>query len=282
MSLTIYSGKIHHTRYDVAEHSFSYPVFYFAVNLQSLSALNTLWPLSAYNKAAVYSIASRDYLNEGEGSFEEKLLSVYRGKGIEVLPAEIHLVSVPRFLGYVFNPVSFYICFNADRSFHSMVAEVNNTFGEKHLYLLQEFSQAALPATFNFTKEFFVSPFFDREGEYTLTLKSFGEVMDISITLSDKGKKLFWAGLECVGKPLTGIALISAMVCYPITLMGTMMRIQVQAYILYARKLVRPFAKPPPMSLNTVRSKQGIVHRIRLWCLLKFFSAKPFPSDKKS
>ncbi len=278
----LYTGNIYHTRYAVADHSFSYPVFYFSVNLTLLSSLNALWPLSAYNKAALCSLSSDDYLQSGGGSIEEKLLSLYQGKGFEALPHEVHLVTAPRFLGYVFNPVSFYLGFNEDRSFHSMVAEVNNTFGEKHLYLLQESSQTTLPATFRFNKEFFVSPFFNRDGEYVLTLNSFEEKMSISITLTNKGEKLFWAGLECLGKPLTGTALIVTMLRYPITLVGTMMRIQIQAYILHARKLVQPFTKPPPMSLNTVRSKQGVVHRIRLWCLLKFFSAKPFPSDKKS
>jgi len=257
----ILAGETGHARLHPVEHRFRYPLFYFVFDIRELEAVECR-PLFARNRAAIFSLRERDYLASEVGSLETKLRSLLSANGFQWGDEAAYLVTMPRVLGYIFNPVSFYLVFDAAQHLCAMVCEVNNTFGEKHLYTHIPQAPAALPYTFPLTKEFFVSPFFDTTGRYEVAVRSFEERFDVGITLI-KEQPVFWAGLSGEWRPFSRGSLLRLLATFPLTAFLTMTRIHLHAVRLRVKKLV-PWMKPKPVSPRTVRSNQNLIHRLRL------------------
>jgi cyclopropane-fatty-acyl-phospholipid synthase len=269
MTAKLLVGNVHHTRFLPQSHSFSYPIFYLALDLK----VPEVWPKMGYcfgfNRAALTSLWERDYLCEDGGPLLQQLERYYRNAGLQQ-PDKVYLVTIPRLLGYVFNPVSFYIAWHPNSSLHSILAEVNNTFGEKHLYLMPQLESAELPLRFNIGKEFYVSPFLPARGQYCFELKSFSDQFRISIEYSEGSERQLIAELDCRAKQLTKSALVMTLLRLPLAIFMVMWRIQYQALVLYFFRRVEVFERPVPFSPDTVRSRPGWVHKSRLWVLSLF------------
>jgi cyclopropane-fatty-acyl-phospholipid synthase len=221
--------------------------------------------LFAFNKKAVCSVWTSDYLI-GEGSLRQRVEGSIGQQGVTERPSRITLVTMPRLFGYVFNPVSFLICFDAQGKVIACVTQVNNTFGETHLYPLV-CSPSAMPVTWQFPKKFFVSPFFDTEGNYTVILGDEGKRLSVQVDLEKQGSRVFSAILEGEAKPLTRLNLITTLAVFPLTQLLTMPRIHLQALFLFFKVRATPFLKPKPSDPYTIRSQQNIIHRLRLGLL---------------
>jgi len=255
-------GSVAHWRKAPREHAFSYPVFTFACDVDELSTLSIAPRLVAYEKRALLSIRSSDYL-DGTGSMREKVERVLASHGCSEKPARITLITSPRYFGYVFNPVSFFACFDAEDRVIGLITQVNNTFGETHLYPLV-CSPTAMPAVWRFSKEFFVSPFFNMEGIYEVALEEEGERLSIRVDLHKEGGKVFAANLRGSGRELSRRQLFATLKKFPITSLLTMPRIHGQAMRLYFKAHAKVYTRPEPTSSCTIRSKQNIIHRARL------------------
>ena len=126
-------GHVWHRRLRPVEHAFRYPGYFLLLPLRSLRTQPD--PVLRRNRLGWLSFHDRDH---GEGGpdalawFEQLLHS----EGIDDADGEIWLHTFPRVLGYVFKPVSFWYAHRADGSLAAVLAEVNNTFGERHAYLL--------------------------------------------------------------------------------------------------------------------------------------------------
>jgi DUF1365 family protein len=254
-------GETGHARLEPVRHDFRYPLFYLAFELHELSACQR-GRLLAVNRRGLFSLRESDYLGPRSGTIVEKLRALLEANGFEWRDEEAFLITMPRVLGYIFNPVSFYLVFNQQRELTAMVCEVNNTFGEKHLYTHIPATPVALPYAFELTKEFYVSPFFDTNGTYEITVRSFDERLDIGIVLK-RDTPVFWAGLSGEWRPFTTAGLWSVVVQFPFTAFLTMNRIHLHAVKLRLKSLI-PWMKPAPLSPRTVRSEQRLIHRVRL------------------
>ena len=137
MNSKIFTGKIKHRRYWPVGHNLSYPVYMYAFDLDEFSGLNRRYPLFGYNKFAVTSIHDRDYLQPGNLPIGEKLSELLRRHQIKHSVSNIIMITSARYFNYVFNPVSFYYCYADDHTLAAIVAEVNNTYGERHPYVLK-------------------------------------------------------------------------------------------------------------------------------------------------
>lgn len=169
-------GRVRHARRTVKPHAFDTPAFYIRIHLNRLKDIPaSRWfsvKGSEQNAAAPGSVFSFNPADHGDGKATVDqpagwLLQLLRNEGVTETPADIWLHCFPRMLGYLFNPVSFWFCHRADGSLLCIVCEVNNTFGEKHCYLLHD---ADKPLTegrlWEAKKEFHVSPFFEVLGQY--------------------------------------------------------------------------------------------------------------------
>jgi DUF1365 family protein len=176
-----------HERLEPAVHRFSYPVWYLAADLDRVGSASTR--LFGYGRRAAVSLRDGDYLS-GEGSLRDKVDRMLAQRGLSA--ARVVLVTVPRVLGRVFNPVSFYYCYGPEGGLLAALAEVNNTFKERHLYVLDprdgaEHGPGAGTLSFRVPRDFHVSPFNDRRGDYRFRFDPLGERLDIGIDLLRDG-----------------------------------------------------------------------------------------------
>lgn len=273
MRSAIYAGEVWHARLEGAQHRFRYPVSFFAFDLDELSLLDRRLPWFGYNRAAPVSLRDRDYLY-GEGSLKERLLRFLAEQGADTGVSRATLVTCARFLGYAFNPVSFFYCYGADGTLRCVVAEVNNTFGERHHYLVPgtEGAQAE--------KVFHVSPFFPRDGTYTFHFAPVGETVEIRVDLYRNDRLALASRLHgraaALGSPQAWRTLLG----YPFRVLSTMPRILWEAANLYLRRRLNVYNKPvlaDPRSLRTARPSLRdqmaerlvlrILARLRVGCL---------------
>jgi cyclopropane-fatty-acyl-phospholipid synthase len=254
MRASLFLGRVLHTRHLPLVHSFGYPVFFCSFDLAQLPRLNDLWPLAGYNRRAVLSVRDRDYLGDGPGSILDKWCSLLAGRPAAEQVARAELLTVPRILGYSYNPVNFYLGYDDADALVCAVAEINNTYGETHLYVLDEPLPGA-PAVFAARKEFFVSPFFDLRGEYRFQFARSADTVEVRVNLHREGRPALSACLEGQGQPLTRWAIVSTLLRYPLSAALTMPRIAWQARKL-KRKGLRALLKPEPSSPLTIRRVQ--------------------------
>lgn len=260
-------GEVAHWRAEPRQHSFVYPIFTFQLDVDELDAAGKLSSIAgkyllAVNRRAIFSVREDDYLR-GTGNFRERVERVLSEVGGQERPQRITLITMPRYFGYVFNPVSFFACFDSEGRVVAFITQVNNTFGETHVYPLV-CEPTHLPKVWRFSKEFFVSPFFDSEGDYEVSLKGEGQELSVEVNLDKAKKRAFSATLVGQATSLSRRRLLKTLVKYPLTTFLTMPRIHLQAMTLYFAVRSCPFKKPTPVHPYTIRSRQNIIHRARL------------------
>ena len=140
---------------------------------------------------------------------------------------------------------------------------MNNTFGDTHVYPLV-CEPSPMPVAWHFSKDFFVSPFFNMEGTYEVAFESEGDSPSIRVDLHKEGEKVFSARLSGVAHTLSRSQLIATLKKFPVTSLLTMPRIHGQAVQLYFKARAKVYTRPDPTSVYTIRSRQNIIHRARL------------------
>lgn len=263
-------GSVSHCRMSPRKHAFSYPMVTLELDLDELEsgALNS-W-IFRFNRRGILSVKRGDYLKLN-GSLREEVEQILFDHGGRGKPKRITLVTMPRLFGYIFNPVSFFLCFDESERLVGCVTQVRNTFGEAHLYPLVCEPQA-LPVEWRFSKDFFVSPFFDSNGEYRVLVREEGVNLSIVVDLYKAGELVFGSELKGATKPFSGLNLAKTLIRFPFTLVLTMPRIHIQALILFVYTKLKPFIRPEPTSPYTIYSRQNSIHKARLWLLAKLRS----------
>ena len=190
MSAFLYNGLIEHHRHKPRDHQFSYPLYVYGFDLEELPELDRRLPFFGHNRFRPASVHDKDYLDSGPGTIREKLDRFLAKEGFGDAVARAFLITSPRYFNYVFNPVSFYYLFAADGALVGNVAEVNNTFGEKHLYILRspDRGNGDHTATYRTEKAFHVSPFNRIEGTYEFSFADISKELDVGINIRQAGR----------------------------------------------------------------------------------------------
>jgi DUF1365 family protein len=233
MSAELLTGRVMHRRLRPVRNHFSYRVFFLRLPLSRLEESGI--PL---NRAALASLHFRDH-GARDGSHPLPWIrQLLARQGIQA-DGEVWLHCFPRVLGYVFNPVSFWFCEDRDGRLKAVLAEVNNTFGERHSYLLR--ADRALEAR----KEFHVSPFFPVAGRYRFHFEErAGRRLARIDYLDDNGSPLLYTSLSGTPRPLTRARLALALLAHPFMTFAIMARIHWQALRLWVKRA--PFFPKPP------------------------------------
>ena len=252
---TLYDGFVEHERFFPTRHRLLYRLYVYALDLDDLPGLDRRLPLFGYNRFRPVSLYDRDYLTAEPGSIRQKLLRQLSPQlgGRQV--ARIVVVTSPRYFNYVFNPVSFYYCFDAADNLVGAVAEVNNTFGERHVYVLpaEDATPAPFPARFESTKQFHVSPFNPMGGTYHFHLADIRRELDVRIALHREGRQIMNARLWGRPIPLTPLRHLWTVLVHPLVPHLTIPRIYWQAFKLRFRRRLTYHDKPVPLSPMTIR-----------------------------
>ena len=155
-------GEVRHVRLRPVSNAFAYPTYFLLLPMRQLREA----PSSALrrNRFGLVSFHDRDH-GDGRGDALAWIESLLQSESIDDAAGEIWLHCYPRVLGFVFKPVSFWYCHRPDGSLAAVVVEVNNTFGERHCYVLRG-PQLAFGHEVRAAKVFHVSPFCAVSGSY--------------------------------------------------------------------------------------------------------------------
>ncbi|MEP6608036.1 MAG: DUF1365 domain-containing protein [Burkholderiaceae bacterium] len=254
-------GHIRHARLRLAAHRFCYAAWFLRLPLRSLSREPTRLRWLKFNRRGIFSVFDIDH---GDGQpllrWIDELL---RAEGISDADGEVWLHTFPRLLGFVFNPVSFWFVHRADGSLRATLCEVNNTFGERHFYLLAHPDGRPLRWGEELTarKVFHVSPFCKVEGRYRFRFMLNQPAAETQhpkrfvarIDYDDAGGPLLQTSVAGELVPLTDRALTQALLRYPLFAFSVIARIHWHALRLWLRRL--PFIpKPVPPAINVTRA----------------------------
>lgn len=256
MRSRIYAGTLRHKRLLGVEHGFDYGLHMYALDLDDLDELDGACRLFGHNRVRPLALHDRDYLFPGDSPLREKVLRALRENGIGEEPARVVLLTALRQFHYVFNPASFFYCFDASERLFCVLAQVNNTFGETHLYVLTPNPDTG---RFRTLKAFHVSPFFPREGRYEFEFSALGDDMRVAITYVLGDGPALTASFSGVSRPVTCANLARLLLRHPLRAAATFPRILAQAARLYFRKKRPVFPKPEPASAMTIRQAPSTV-----------------------
>jgi DUF1365 family protein len=228
-------------------HAFNYGTFFLMLPLRSMAGQGS--GALARNRAGWLSFHDSDHGKGGADclAWIDELLA---GEGLSA-PGEVWLHTYPRMLGYTFKPVSFWYCHDEAGRLRAIVVEVNNTFGERHCYLLP---QAQWGVTQTATKVFHVSPFCHIEGVYRFrfmrSLRPDGERTVVRIDHDDASGPLLQTSVSGRLEPVSARSLRRALWQYPLMTWGVITRIHWQALKLWWQRI--PYVPKPKLPTDFV------------------------------
>jgi DUF1365 family protein len=235
---SLYVGTVMHARHSPRDHVFRYPVYQWLVDLDELPELDRRFRLFGWNRRAVTSWHDEDHID---------IRDYLASNGIE-LGDGAHVVCLTnlRVLGYVFNPVSFWWCYRVDGELACIVAEINNTFGERLPYLLSPANEVddARRTAYETEKRIHVSPFMSMDQRYTWFFSEPGERLSIRIDVHEEGMRPFHATFVSRRVELTPAAVRAALVRYPLMPAKVISLIHLNAARLALKRV--PFFRKPP------------------------------------
>jgi DUF1365 family protein len=255
----LYECHVLHHRFTPQAHRFLYRIFMFALDLDELEALHRRLRFFSFNRRNLYSFREGDFLPTGEplhnpstahdspatpAGLKARVLSYLAGRGIGLEGGRVMLITLPRVLGYLFNPVSFYFCYDRTGQPVAALAEVTNTFKEMKPFVLGPETKetdpaAARAATFRLRtpKYFYVSPFTDMDVAFDFALHSPGDRLAVQIDDYDAGRRTLTSALTGRRRPLTDATLAWFTLKYPLITLRVITLIHWHALRLYLKKV---------------------------------------------
>ena len=198
MESAIYVGTVRHRRFAPKRHVFTYPLFMAFLDVDRIAELMQISPFSAQNKFAWASFHDRDHFGDSQLTLRQRIERDALAHGVAAPRGPVFLLTHLRYLGYNFNPVSFFYSYSNENRFDSVLAEVNNTFGETENYWLT--GAVEQPAhnskKYRFQKTFHVSPFMKLGHSYEWTFTPPGDQLIVQSMNYEDGKLLFDSTLK--------------------------------------------------------------------------------------
>jgi DUF1365 family protein len=245
MNSALYIGHVMHRRLRPRAHRLRYRIFSLLLDLDEIDDLGLrLFSRGRFN---LFAFHDRDY---GDGSAMPLRSQVERHlatAGIAADGGAIRLLTMPRILGFAFNPLSVYFCHRRDGGLAATLYEVNNTFGERHSYLLPADAGDG-PIRQSCAKAFHVSPFLAMDLDYTFRTAVPAQRLGIAITASDAAGPILSAVHSAGRRALTDAALVRAFITHPLLTIKVVGGILWEALKLWGKR-IPVHRHPPPPSL---------------------------------
>ncbi len=228
----IYRTSISHVRQTPMKNAFTYRSYSWFVDVDRLPVLPRLMrPLAEFRAA--------DHVGDPAATFRSNVERFLRTKGIEPDGGAIRMLTSARVFGYVFNPLTLFWCYRKSGELQCVIAEVHNTYGERHCYLLE--TDAA--GRSRVPKAFYVSPFNDVDGQYRMKVPAPAERLSVSIVLERAGQRPFVATMVGERQPATIRNILATAVTVPAAPLLVSALIRMQGVKLWAKRL--PVIKRP-------------------------------------
>jgi uncharacterized protein len=262
MTPQIFMAKTMHKRFFPRENHFVYSVYYLALPLSQLkkSPNNFVFRL---NRFALFSFYEKDYGPRDGSDLQAWAINLFKQHSVVLDGCEIMLFTMPRILGYAFNPVSFWMCCDAQKNLRAVIAEVNNTFGETHSYLCVPHDGTVIDPDgwLKAEKLFHVSPFLERKGDYVFRFNAGTDKVAIWIDyFVENNKKQLTTSLIGTLQPFSNAALLKAFLAIPFVTIKTIVLIHWQALVL-AFKKIRYIDKPEQLNVRSSRTTENLTKK---------------------
>ncbi|HAV13386.1 MAG TPA: hypothetical protein DCX06_07860 [Opitutae bacterium] len=250
LNSSLFRGEVTHERLGPTPHTFTYPATFFGFDLSEISQISNTVSLFGHNQFRPLAIHDSDYLHGNNTNIQEQLDKILplRSTWTHTL-----LISSPKYFGYAFNPVNFHLQMEG-LELLAVVAEVNNTFGDRHVYPLPKlFKSARHSWTARCPKDFHVSPFNNMDGEYRFTFRIETDEVFLGVDLYRDGVCVLKTWIQGKAKPLNNASIWRYALLHPFdTALNSMPRIIWQAAQLYYKKKLAVYQRPSPESSNTL------------------------------
>lgn len=214
-------GTIRHHRARVAAYEFAHNVWYLALDLDERDQVNHRLPLLSFNRRNLLELRDTDHLaggSEGLRSAVSRRLLIH---GFDPTMMRITLIAYPRVLGYVFNPVSFYLCHDAADTLRVVLAEVHNTHGDREVYDFLPDAGDGSMFRGSQEKRMYVSPFIAADAHYQLLVQEDDEQLAVTIRENEGDELVLVAQLQVRRVPLTNPSLLRLLARDPLVPLKT-------------------------------------------------------------
>jgi DUF1365 family protein len=220
------------------------------VDLDELVSLSRRLTLFSHNHWNIFSLRDRDHGDRSGRSLKGYVNGQLQAAGLA--PASTtRLLTMPRILGYAFNPISIYYCHAPNGDLTALLYEVRNTFGQRHSYLIPVEMPANGPIVQHCRKAFYVSPFLDMDLAYEFHVAAPSETVGVTIKVSDSSGAMLTAALSGTKRPLTDRTLAWLLVSQPLLALKVIAAIHYEALLLVLKGIgLRPRPAPPSSSVS--------------------------------
>lgn len=248
----LYDGSVAHVRLRPVRHRLRYRMLTVLLDLAELPALSRRLRLFGHNRRAVFAFHDRDHGDGSATPLAEQLGAMLRGAGLDPAGGRILVLCMPRVLGMVFNPITVFFCHEASGALQAMVYEVNNTFGQRHTYLIPA-SGAAVQHQ-GCDKRFYVSPFMDMHQRYRVRVAPPAARFAMAIEAADDQGPLLYAAFTGKRLALTDAHLARALLAHAGQAARVVGGIHWEALKLWLKGMrIRPRPEPPPEPVTVAR-----------------------------
>jgi hypothetical protein len=236
----VYEGRVTHRRHTPHAHSFSYRMAQLYLDLDEVDRVFAGRWLWSANRKNLAEWRRSDYLGPAQVPLAQAVRDRVRAAAGSTPQGPIRLLAHPRYAGYVFNPVSFYYCYEPDGStLHSIVADITNTpWRERHAYVLpmDRAKGGERGMRWRFDKEFHVSPFMPMARGYDWCFTAPGDDLLVHMRVTDGARSEFDASLVLRRQPLDARSLSRVLWRYPLMTAQVIGAIHWQALRLWVKR----------------------------------------------
>jgi len=227
-------GVVRHRRARPFVYDLEHKVYYLALDLNELDEVAHSIKLISRNRPNILSFRDGDHLDPPASDLAHELRAHLRTEGLDPEGWQVTLVTNLRVFGYVFNPASFFLCRDRSGDLRAVIVEVHNTHGGRHLYtLLRTGDRSELVASMD--KDFYVSPFIEMVGRYTVRVRDEPTRLRITINEDQDSALLLHTSIDLTRRRLTDRSVARALVRYPFVTHKTIGMIHWHAFRLWRR-----------------------------------------------
>ncbi len=254
----LYAGVVTHARVRPKRHRLGYRIFQLYLDLDEAEVLDRRLKLFSVGRFNLLGFAPRDHLDGSATPLRVQIKAHLAAAGIETGDGAIRVLCMPRVLGQVFNPISVWFCHRADGLLAAILYEVNNTFGERHSYLIavDEAQARAGEVRQACDKAFFVSPFMPMELGYAFRVTPPGGEVGVAIAVSDADGPMLNTAFAGARRELSDRALLGAFLSAPLLALKVIAAIHWEALFIWLKGVALQRRPPAPARPVTVAGRR--------------------------
>jgi DUF1365 family protein len=245
MKKALVFAQVMHARQRPKKHVFHYGVSYLSFVLSEISQLKM--KCFSVNRWNLFSFYEKDHGPRDGTALDLWIRKLLAEHNITEADGDVRLLTLPRLFGYVFNPVSFWLCFDKNNGLRAVLSEVSNTFGEHHSYLSCHDDHRPIEADdwLEAVKAFHVSPFLGMTGYYRFKFMCRNDSINVTINYFDNDGLMLATNVAGNAVPLTPQKLLYSLFRFPLVTFKVIGLIHMEAVrLLFKGAKYHP--KPPP------------------------------------